>query len=165
MPEFFSYSLDPFPCTRTRNQEVQLLTLRRPHLNCTRAVAVALHRSAAVQLLGNPLQHGGRGLGGEEACSLQVPAAAAGGGSARCAGNASGRGRGPRRTRGGGRRRVAALLPCMQIPAAAGDPSRARGIRRRPAQPTAGGASGGWGRGARGSGAERTRRLDAGSMC
>ena len=85
MPEFFSYSLDPFPCTRTRNQEVQLLTLRRPHLNCTRAVAVALHRSAAAQLLGKPLQHGGRGLGGEEACSLQAPVAAAGGGGGRVA--------------------------------------------------------------------------------
>jgi len=112
MPEFFSYSLDPFPCTRTRNQEVQLLTLRRPHLNCTRAVTVALHRSAAAQLLGKPLQHGGRGLGGEEACSLQVPAAAAGGGSARRAGNAGGRGRGPRRTRGGGRRRAAGTADC-----------------------------------------------------
>ena len=85
MPEFFSYSLDPFPCTRTRNQEVQLLTLRRPHLNCTRAVAVALHRSAAAQLLGKLLQHGGRGLGGEEACSLQAPVAAAGGGGGRVA--------------------------------------------------------------------------------
>ena len=80
--EFFSYSLDLFPCTKTRNQEVQLLTLRRPHLNCTRAVAVALHRSAVAQLLGKPLQHG---VGGEEACSLQAPVAAAGGGGGRVA--------------------------------------------------------------------------------
>ena len=163
MPEFFSYSLDPFPCTRTRNQEVQLLTLRRPHLNRRAAVRgghrlAPLSRCAAAGQTAAAQGSGPRGRGG-----LQPAGACGGGRRGQCVPRGKRRRPGARaeadtrwRPEAGGR--PAAL---QADPRGGGRPEPS--ARDPPVRPTARGASGGWGRGARGSGAERTRRLDAGS--